>query len=1054
MTAATQVARVREESRRLTGGAYTPLDYLVVRAPLLSMRAYRAIASAPPDARLASARGDQRIRDALAVGSAELLAAIDRAPSGRERSRLDASLLRYLIRMSTRPTPYGLFAGVGLGEWGSATDLRLDVGPRPTRTRVDMGRLVHWADEIERRPELRHSLRLVANPAAFERAGRTCLADRVASAEHPAGEVSVRATDVVRRLLRAARTPILHDALVETLADGAIQERRERIVGLVDALWAQGFLITELRPQLTTPNPARHLLRILGRAHAGNEAAARLRELLSAAHDLDRRASAPREPSYRALVARTSTLGPDAAAPALQVDSALALRGVTVSRHVGTEAARAAELLLRISPLRDGPPSLTAYRRAFLERYGPARAVPLLEVLDPERGLGPLDSVVDRGGRELDHARVDARHKTLLDLAARAAHDRRRSIDLDDATIALLELPRGSGGPDPETLELNVFVGARSAAALDAGDFTLVVAPNVGAAEAGRGLGRFADLLGERAERALRRSVPARDAGTDAIDAELVYMPTAARLANVAVRPAIHPYEIVVGATPGVAYDHVIPLDELALGIEHDRLVVWWSARRMRVQVHAGHMLNAFTAPPACRLLAEIGQDAVPQLVAFDWGPAEGLPFLPRVCAGRIVLRPAQWRLLPEERAAWLAAETRALLGGRIASWRTRWSAPRYMHIGPVDNRLLIDLRCPEHFGELRAALASPERETFVMQEALPAPGHHWLRGPGGVHAAELVIPLARRAVSSAPSSGGAPWRHSDHPSPSTRLRAPGSDWLYAKLYCPRSSEDDLLAAEIAPMCDRLVSEGIADSWFFIRYVDDASHLRIRMHGESAPLMERAMPELCRSAGRLIANGRCDRIVFDTYEREIERYGGDSGLRIAEAVFSADSRAVAAMLGLLARRALSLDRTALAMISLDRLLASLGMSERERTQHYARATDARHVVGEQYRRRKQELRSLLSDERTLASRPGGDVLLALLAQRYAAIAPIAASLTELRASAGNDFVAEWCASIAHLHCNRLLGASSQIESALFALLLRTREGLASTQSASARTVFA
>ena len=45
-------------------------------------------------------------------------------------------------------------------------------------------------------------------------------------------------------------------------------------------------------------------------------------------------------------------------------------------------------------------------------------------------------------------------------------------------------------------------------------------------------------------------------------------------------------------------------------------------------------------------------------------------------------------------------------------------------------------------------------------------------------------------------------------------------------------------AAEIAPMCDRFVSEGIADSWFFIRYADDGSHLRIRLHGESAHLIE------------------------------------------------------------------------------------------------------------------------------------------------------------------------------------------------------------------------
>ena len=77
--------------------------------------------------------------------------------------------------MSTRPTPYGLFAGVALAAWGPRTDLALGPGRPRTRTRPDMGWLLRVVLELENRPEVRTRLCYVANAAALERAGRVFL---------------------------------------------------------------------------------------------------------------------------------------------------------------------------------------------------------------------------------------------------------------------------------------------------------------------------------------------------------------------------------------------------------------------------------------------------------------------------------------------------------------------------------------------------------------------------------------------------------------------------------------------------------------------------------------------------------------------------------------------------------------------------------------------------------------------------------------------------------------------------------------------------------------
>ena len=202
--------RTRTPAGRTTPATplYRPMDHLVVRAPLL-----------PVDAYLALGTGDGRggalapeVRRALAVASPSLLAALDRTgPGDPGWPRLEGKLLRYQIRMSTRPTPFGLFAGVGIARWADRTDLAL-AGPPRTRTRLDMEWLLRLVLRLEADPEVRRHLRLFANTAAFERAGRLHLSEAAPTGSGTAaGSVSVRATGAARQALAAAGADPLAD---------------------------------------------------------------------------------------------------------------------------------------------------------------------------------------------------------------------------------------------------------------------------------------------------------------------------------------------------------------------------------------------------------------------------------------------------------------------------------------------------------------------------------------------------------------------------------------------------------------------------------------------------------------------------------------------------------------------------------------------------------------------------------------------------------------------------------------------------------------------------
>ena len=997
--------------RRAPASRYEPLDWILVRTPLLPVEAHAALAEEP-----GAALRDARVRAALAVGAGDLAGAVERGPG----ARAEAKLQRYLIRMSTRPTPYGLFAGVGLATPAHVTDLALDARDQRIRTRPDMAWLLSFVAALEERAEVREQLRFRANTAALVHGGRVSLAER-----SPAGAaVSVRATGPVRRALELARSPCRWRDLAAALAD-AFDAPPATVDTLLCELWRQTLLLSELRPPLTCASPARYVSDRLGEVPAAHEEAAGLDALLEAMAVWDRGSAAKRAAGHAALVERARALhaGPDSTP--LQTDAAAPLAG-GIAAAVADEAARAAELLVRLSP--SGPVSLLAgYRRAFEERYGLEREVPLLELLDPEAGLGPPSS--HGRGSGADPQRAARRDRLLWELAVEALRDRRRELELDPSLLESLTVSDPPAAALPRSLDLAVFVLAGDAAQIDAGDFRLLVGPNLGAQAAGRNLGRFADLIGPDAERALAAAARADD--EDGAVAELVYLPARGRSANVAVRPLVRRHEIAVGTSPSAAPEAVIAPDELLVSVRDGRFRVRWAAGGTEVSVRAGHMLNSMQAPAICRFLEDCSRDGRVPLSAFDWGSAGRLPYLPRVRSGRVILEPARWRIDAAARDRELPCEAPEAFSVALARWRAAWDVPRRVYLSMGDNRLLIDLELPGQAEQLRSELRGlAEGDAVVLQEPLPDVDTAWLPGPGGRHVAELVVPLALRERGDDPRAAvAAP------PAPSApraaRLRPPGSEWLFVKLYAPRAVEEELIAGPLRSLGEFALAAGLAADWFFLRYSDPDPHLRIRFRGEPQTLLGQLLPQVCSQAAELIEAGTCTRFALDTYDRELERYGGEAATALAEAVFGADSRAVADLL------AAPLDRTAVAVLSVDDLLAGLGLETPERVAWYREAVTSRHESGDEYRRRGGELRSLLGDP-AAAEEPVRRVL----AARRAALDPLAARLRALadEGQLGRPLT-ELCRSHVHLHCNRLLGPGPPYESQILGLLLRTRESL-------------
>jgi thiopeptide-type bacteriocin biosynthesis protein len=468
----------------------------------------------------------------------------------------------------------------------------------------------------------------------------------------------------------------------------------------------------------------------------------------------------------------------------------------------------------------------------------------------------------------------------------------------------------------------------------------------------------------------------------------------------------------------------------------------------MEIRVRAGHMLNSFQAPSVCRFLSEIADDGVAQLLGFDWGSATAYSFLPRLQYNRIVLSPARWRITAALRDAEITAASRGFLG-RLADFRKGWNVPRYVHLAQGDNRLLLDLDNSDQAEQLRGELAILKNgEAVVMQESLPGPEHAWLEGPDGHYFTELVVPLVRRPRD---RSG----RHAEHqkadidsnrqiPSISTftRSRPPGSDWLFVKIYCPPFFQDELLVGAVRDFCDKARRSSTSNGWFYVRYSDPDPHIRIRFRGDPQTLIAKLFPDLCSWSADLIADGICQRFCFDTYDREIERYGGLEGMAGVEGIFTSDSPCAIDTIALM-RSTPELDRLTVRLVSIDTLLEAAGLDDARRLDWYESRVKSPRFFGDEFRQRKNALRALFADREGIRHLPGGETLAPILKERQVSLESSVTLFKDLdtRGQLTKSFN-QILESVVHMHCNRLGGSGlDNVEDKALELLLRTYKSL-------------
>src|SRR4029079_3987473 len=101
-----------------------------------------------------------------------------------------------------------------------------------------------------------------------------------------------------------------------------------------------------------------------------------------------------------------------------------------------------------------------------------------------------------------------------------------------------------------------------------------------------------------------------------------------------------------------------------------------------------------------------------------------------------------------------------------------------------------------------------------TLTELYPGPDELCAEGDDGRYMHELLIPCVVRPQTAVSAPAPTP-RRCDRV-PSQRTFAPGSEWVFAKLYSSASAADRLLSQVIGPLSKTLLSKRLIDRWFFV----------------------------------------------------------------------------------------------------------------------------------------------------------------------------------------------------------------------------------------------
>lgn len=811
----------------------------------------------------------------------------------KELKRIKVSFMRYLLRMSARATPFGLFSGCSVVEIGSETKIFLQQQSKYKKhIRLDMDYLCALVDNLTKIPEINERIKYFPNSSIYRSGMQYRYVEYFFYNKRRVHQIAgVDYTVYLAKILEKAKNGAEKEELILTIADKEISYETSK--GFIDEVIAAQVLESNLQPAITGKEFLEQIIETLSDTRNKNleELINFLKELKLDIEEINNTAIGIDISLYKKIEHRITALNTSFDSGKLfQADMIKPVETAILNKEVISDVLWGVEVLNLFTSMPEVS-NLSIFKEEFYKRYED-KEVPLLEALDVESGIGYLQEREDGDVapliEDLFLVSNPSSYKLnwnfiqsfLLKKYLEANRNGMYEITLSDKELeGLTKEKKQYQTPDTFSVIISVIEDTPAKRKIE-----ILSAGNPSATNL---LGRFCYADDNILRLTKEITEKEKELNPNTILAEIVHLPEA-RIGNILLRPVLREYEIPYLAKPAVEKDKQISLNDLYLSVKNNRLFLRSKRLNKEVKPRLSSAHNySFKAQPVYEFLCDMQSQDIQPYFSFNWGNLNNeFTFLPRVIYKNTILYPAKWNLIKDDFKEIISLKKEDLVDD-ISVWRSKYKIPKYASLAEGDNKLLIDFEnnlCIKTFIE-----TIKNRQKIELVEFNFNPDTAVVKSSEGIFVNEFIISFYRKERNYLTQENVI-----SEPEISKKVKRSfllGNEWLYYKFYCGIKTADAVLNKSIKPLTEYLISEGLIDKWFFIRYSDPKHHLRVRFHLIDPNKSGEIIKAVNQFTKEYIENRLVWKIQTDTYFRELERYHWEN-IEYSESLFYFDSKAI------------------------------------------------------------------------------------------------------------------------------------------------------------------
>jgi hypothetical protein len=708
---------------------YKIFDKVVIRSPLLPLLKDISILS---EEDLKFYIQNETFQEALYVASPDLYKQgkdllNGNLKEGKDKDKVTLSILKYIARSGTRCTPFGMFAGVGMGTIGEKTEIIKDeLKTQKKRVRLDMYYLSELIEYLISKKNIEKQLKFYPNTSLYTLSGQIRYVEYVQSKGEKRTHriTSVEDSTYIQKVLNRALKGALLEDLAKELQDDEI--RFEEALGFIEELVSSQILVSELEPTVTGEQFFTILKSKIGSLNNVDEELAFLNQIETIFSKINNAKIGTGKEYFIKLSEKLKI--PEKKIPKKylhQTDLCSHYKKATFDKVIFDNVMEAFEVLTIISQASPPETVLNNFKKEFIERFE-EEEVPLSFVFDTELGLGYTSS----------HASMQTDNTPLVDdlrLPEESTENTfkmppfqnilflkyKEAIKKGNYTIKFTKKDFEKYGLEANWNNLSDTLSAMATIYNDT-DTQKIHLGLIAGSSAANLLGRFGDLSEELYS--YIKEITAKEAALNEnkILAEIVHLPQS-RVGNVIIRPVIREFEIPYLAQSAVDKEHQLPISDLYLSYKRGQIIL----RSKRLNKEIIPMLTnahnyAMDALPIYHFLSDLSKQNKRPGVFFSWGfMANQFGFLPRVEYKNIILSRAQWNFSKEDIKDMVELKGQNLLDA-ITKLREKWGMPEKVVLSEGDNELYIDLTSELYIRMLFNAIG--KKPSFQLIEFLDSP--------------------------------------------------------------------------------------------------------------------------------------------------------------------------------------------------------------------------------------------------------------------------------------------------------------------------------------------